>query len=276
MGASIATTAADQTTAAKTYKIQFERPRAKGDKYSLSLESKYRQEMGGEINEGVLTFEGTVVVMDVNATGEPTMMMVHVDKARDTDKGKPVTYKIEGADLGVSFQKNHFVFTARDGRKIPPEEEAALSMVVFSPPTGENKDEYLSPGREVAPGENWKLNTEALARVKNARLPDPKKGLDPKTVSGSIQFVGIEDWQGIPCQHLKLEVTVTNSNIPKFVGESFMQVKQELWLPVDISVKKSKSERVEITRQKGKFYGEDSEVHDVKGGEESTTKTTIN
>lgn len=253
---------------AGTYKVAIQRPFAKGAKYALdlALSIHFEQKMGDGIAESQdieYAVAAQVSVMGVNSIGEPTIMMIHMDKAQAGKKGAMKPMKVEGADLGFMLQKDRFQIQAKDGRKIPEEEQEMLSQV-FNVPTGISEDEYLGPGKPVKPGESWSINKAAWAKALAAQMPESKKPIDPAKLDGKVTFVGLEDWKGISCIHLKVEQTDKSSEPPDFTGDSYNQVKQDLWVPVDTALNKNRAEGEQDQVVKGKIHPKDGGLVDFR------------
>jgi hypothetical protein len=264
-------------------KIVFHRPFAKGDTYKLAVEISVHSEgsMGldgagsqGGVEKGTGSLSGNVRVMDVNAIGEPTMFMVHVDKAESKTGDKPDPIKLAGTDLGVSFPSGKPRFVRRDNQPINQDEETLLSMI-FSPPNGVSADEILGPGKDVMPGDSWPVNREVLAKVFSGSETDPKKALDPSRLDGTVTFVGVEDWDGIPCLRLKTHVTIKNPEMPNFVGEASMEFRQEVLVPRDPALKQSKDTSEQYSDVRGKLLSGDGKKLDIKGKNQVLIQTVI-
>lgn len=264
-------------------KIVFHRPFAKGETYKLAAEISVHSEgsMGldgagsqGGVEKGTGSLSGSVRVMDVNAIGEPTMFMVHVEKAESTTGDKPDPVKLAGTDLGVSFPSGKARFVRRDNQPINQDEETLLSMI-FSPPNGVSADEILGPGKDVKPGDSWPVNREALAKVFSGEEKDPKKALDPSRLEGTVTFVGVEDWDGTPCLRLKTTVTIKNPEMPNFVGEASMEFRQEVLVPKDPALKQSKDTSEQYSDVRGKLLSGDGKKLDIKGKNKVIIQTVI-
>jgi hypothetical protein len=259
--------------AAGGYKVVLHRPFAKGDAYKLSAEIKMRSEgsMGmdgqdsqGGVEEGSGSLAGSVRVMDVNAIGEPTLFMIHVDRAESKTGDKPDPVKLAGADLGVSFPSGKARFVRRDSQPLTKDEETLLSFI-FSAPNGVSSDEILGPGKEVKPGDSWPVNREALAKVISGETKDTQKAMDPSRLEGTVTFVGVEDWEGTPCLRLKAKITIKNPEMPNFVGEASMEFRQDLLVPQDPALKKSKDTSEQYSDVRGKLLSGDGKKLDIKG-----------
>ena len=271
---------------AATYAIQFNRPQAKGSSYRLAMEMKVHSEGSMGIGEGsqggsqemAAALAGTVRVIDVNAVGDPTMMIFHVDKADLTQDKKATALKITGADLGISLFQGQFRFVRRDGQAIPKEEIELLSQV-FQAPTGVNPDDYLGAGRAVRPGEKWKINSAVMAKALSRRGQGEEgakeKGLDPANLDGTVTFVGLEPWGDTPCFHLRTAVTIKNPAIPHFIGEGSTQIVSDQLLPRDAASAKSKESTQIESRLRGKFISDDGKKLDVTNHSTVTVETTI-
>jgi hypothetical protein len=266
-----------------SYKVVLHRPFAKGDTYKLAVEISVHSEgsMGldgagsqGGVEKGTGSLSGGVRVMDVNAIGEPTMFMVHVDKAESKTGDKPDPIKLAGTDLGVSFPSGKPRFVRRDNQPLNQDEETLLSLI-FSPPNGVSADEILGPGKEVRPGDSWPVNREALAKVFSGEEKDPKKALDPSRLDGTVTFVGVEDWDGIPCLRLKTKVVIKNPEMPNFVGEASMEFRQEVLVPRDPALKLSKDTSEQYSDVRGKLLSGDGKKLDIKGKNQVIIQTAI-
>lgn len=255
-----------------TYTVVTHRPFTKGQKYTLTMKAEVHQEMfmgkspdamEGGSSDDEISIVAKVTVMDTNAIGEATMMMVHMDKGQAGPKGKAKPMALEGADLGLALQKGRFRVTARDGRKVPEEEQMWLSMI-FEAPTGIPSDTYLSPGKGVKPGDSWPVDREAWAKSLATRNPEAKKPPDPAKLEGKVTFVGVEEWAGTPCLHLKVDQTDKSSEIPEFTGEFFSQTKQDIWVPVDPKINKNKAEGEQSQRLNGKIHTKDGVLMNMR------------
>ena len=261
------------TPAVGAYKVVFHRPFAKGDTYKLAVEGSMRSEgsMGldgggsqGGVEEGTGSLSGSVRVMDVNAIGEPTLFMIHVDKAESKTGDKPDPIKLAGTDLGVSFPSGKARFVRRDNQPLNQDEETLLSLI-FSPPNGVSADEILGPGKEVKPGDSWPANREALAKAINGENKDPQKAIDPSRLEGTVTFVGVEDWGGTPCLRLKAKIAIKNPEMPNFVGEASMEFRQDILVPQDPALKKSKDTSEQYSEVRGKLLSGDGKKLDIRG-----------
>jgi hypothetical protein len=270
--------------ASGTYKVVLNRPFAKGDTYKLSVDVKVRSEstMGidgaggaqGGIEEGSGSLSGTVRVMDVNAIGEPTIFMIHVEKAESKTGDKPDPVKLAGVDVGISFPSGKPRYVRRDSQPINKDEEMLLSMA-FTPPRGISPDEILGPGKEVKPGDTWSVSKEALAKEISGDVKDPKKAMDPSRIDGTVTFVGTEAWEGLPCLHLTAKVAIKNPENPHFVGEASLEFKQDMLVPLDPSVKKSKDTSDQLSDVRGKYITDDGKKLDIKNKSHTTIQTAI-
>ena len=270
--------------ASGTYKVVLNRPFAKGDSYKLSVDVKVRSEgtMGidgmagseGGVEEGSGSFSGTVRVMDVNPIGEPTIFMIHVEKAESKTGDKPDPVKLAGIDVGISFPSGKPHYTRRDSQPINKDEETLLSMA-FTPPRGISPDEILGPGKEVKPGDTWPVNKAALAKEISGDTKDPKKAMDPSRIDGTVTFVGIETWDGLPCLHLTAKVSIKNPENPHFIGEASLEFMQDMLVPQDPSLKKSKDTSEQLSDVRGKYIADDGKKMDIKNKSHTSIQTAI-
>jgi hypothetical protein len=268
---------------AGTYKVVTHRPYNKGQKYTLTMQASVHQEgamgasvdsMEGGSSDDEISLVAKVTVMDINAVGEATMMMVHLDKGQAGPKGKVKAMALEGADLGMAIQKGRFRVTARDGRKVPDEEQMWLAMI-FEAPTGVSSDTYLSPGKDVKPGDSWPVNREAWSKYLAAANPEAKKTPDPNKLEGKVTFVGVEEWAGTPCLHLKVDQTDKSTEIPDFTGEYFNQTKQDIWVPVDAKLNKNRAEGEQTQRLNGKIHSKDGAMMNMRNVGKITFKVSV-
>jgi len=270
--------------ASGTYKVVLNRPFAKGDSYKLSVDVKVRSEgttgidgmegAQGGVEEGSGSFSGTVRVMDVNPIGEPTIFMIHVEKAESKTGDKPDPVKLAGVDVGISFPSGKPRYVRRDSQPINKDEETLLSMA-FTPPRGISPDDILGPGKEVKPGDTWPVNKEALAKEISGDVKDPKKGMDPSRIDGTVTFLGIETWEGLPCLHLTAKVSIKNPENPHFVGEASLEFKQDMLVPQDPTVKKSKDTSEQLSDVRGKYIADDGKRMDIKNKSRTSIQTAI-
>ena len=142
------------------YSLNLKRPWAKGDSYTFSLDLALHAEGGSgndveswspQHKDQKIVFLGKARVIDVDANGEGTALVVRVEKSRCHGEGKIRPLKVQGSDLGVSFLLGQANFTQKDGQAIPPEDLAILKQV-FPLPKGMSEADYFSPGRTVNPG----------------------------------------------------------------------------------------------------------------------------
>lgn len=268
-----AQSAAPATPASGTYKVVLNRPSAKGDTYKLSVQLKDHEEGSQGIQDEVATLAGTVRVMDVNAIGEPSVLMIHVDKAETGSKDKMKNLKLLGADIGISFPSDTPRFIRRDGQTIPEEELGLLSMV-FRAPKGTPADDYLGPGKEVSPGDTWSMNKDILAKVLYGKVSDPKNSPDLSKQEATVTFVGAENWEGVPCYRLNCKIVLKNPD-PHFVGDFYTEISQSLLLPTDKSINKSRKSWEMLTDVRGYEVSPTGEKTEMKGKSRMSIETTI-
>lgn len=274
---------APAAVAGGAYKVATHRPYSKGQRYTMTMQASVHQEgaigpspdkMEGGAADDAISIVAKVTVMDVNSVGEATMMMVHMDKAQAGPKDKVKAMAVEGGDLGLSLVKGRFRVTARDGRKVPEEEQMWLSMI-FEPPTGVPSDEVLGPGKEVRVGDSWPINREAWSKSLAAMGGEGQKAPDPTKLEGKVTLVGVEDWGGVPCLHLKVEQTDKSGEVPNFTGEFFNQINQDLWVPVDTKLPKTRVEGEQLNRLNGKVHSKDGALLNMRQQTKVAFKATI-
>jgi hypothetical protein len=261
--------------------LSLSRPARRGDVYTLSVDSDIHQEgrmsadgineMGGA-QDLSFAFAGRVRVMDVTAAGEPSVLVIKVESARLLKKeGAADPMKVEGAELGVSFPQGKSHFVRRDGQDIGKEEAAILGQI-FQPPTGIDEDKLLSPGRPVAVGESWPLDKGMLMAEFKGGLPEGVS-LTVDSVDGRATFLGIEPWNGAPCQRISADYTLKTGDIGRFIGEGLTKIHQELWVPVDPGLKASRLTYQVSSTLRGKLRTEENRLIDIRS--QNTVKSTV-
>lgn len=261
--------------------LSLNRPAKRGDAYSLTVTSDIRQEgrlsadgineMGGG-QSLAFTFAGRVRVMDVTAAGEPSVMVVKVEKATLSSKeGKSEPMKVEGAEVGVSFPQGKAHFVRRDGQAVSREESSILGQI-FQPPTGIDADKLLNPGRPVMPGESWPLDKGTLMAEFKAGLPETFT-LTADAIEGKAAFLGIEPWNGVPCQKVSADFSLKTGDVGRFIGEGLTKIHQEMWVPLDPGLKGSRLVNRVNASMRGKLRTEENRLIDIKS--QNTSETTV-
>ncbi len=250
------------------YTITFNRPHAAGETYKLavSLEAHTIGHMGigqgasGGATDATLNLKGSVRVLKVNAIGEPTMFLLTVDQASLNNGKKDVPLDLDGAQIGAAYPGNKPRFVRRDGKALGRKAEMLLAQM-FPMPKGINPDTYEGPGHPVKPGDSWPIRSEAVAKIFQG---EGEGGIDPSKISGTVTFKGVENWNGVPCLHVVSTVTLKNVTMPHFLGSMRTDLTQDLLLPADPKVKKSREENDIVSDVFGKIISEDGKKLDIK------------
>ncbi len=248
--------------------LTFNRPRHPGETYKLdvSLEAHSLEHMGigqgsgGGSSDAVLTLNGSVRVLRVNAIGEPVMFLLSVDKASLVNDKKDVPLNLAGAQIGVTYPGGKPNFVRRDGKKMGREATMLIAQL-FPMPRGINPDTYEGPGHPVKPGDSWPINTQAVAELFKK---GGKGGVDPSKISGTVTFEGIETWEGVPCYHVVSTLTMKDLTMPHFLGSMRTDISQDLLLPADAKVRKSREANEIVSDVFGKIISEDGKKMDIK------------
>lgn len=264
------------------YALNLKRPWAKGDEYTFSLDLALHAEGGSgqdveswspQYKDQKIVFLGKARVMDVDANGEGTTLVVRVEKAAVTEKKKARSLKVEGSDLGVSFLLGQANFTQKDGQAIPPEDLAILKQV-FPLPKGMTEADYLSPGRAVNPGETWAINRESL--VKALSPPAAKDAAAAVEVTeGTVRFEAIENIGGIEFVHLVARWSFKTGDSDRFIGTKATQIKEDLYLPRDPASKATRRVTEVSGRVNGRVRNAENQLLEVKGLTKVTRKVDI-
>ena len=144
------------------------------------------------------------------------------------------------------------------------------------PPGGKwSFDEILGPGKEVKPGDTWEVNKAALSKAISGEGKDSKNAMDPSRIQGTVTFVGTETWDGVPCLHLTAKVAIKNPENSHFVGQASMEFSQDMLVPVDPSLKKSKDTSEQLSDVRGKYISDDGKKMDIKSKSRMSIQTTI-
>ncbi len=242
------------TAKKSSYNITFNRPFARGDRFSLKVElslnktghTTFAGSMIPFTHKMKATLSGKVRVLKVNDVGEATMFFFHVAKATYHDGETPVPLGLDGLQLGVSFPSGKAHFVRRDGKSISEDAEMLLSMV-FTPPTGENPRGYLAPGHPVKEGDSWPINSEKLAKVLASAKKVEGVKVDPKKVKGTVKLVNVEDWNGEPCYHLKIVADAKDMGMQYFLGSTSLKATRDILLPVSPKSWREKEEARIVT-----------------------------
>ena len=272
---------AEASAPAQAVTLSLSRPAKRGDAYTLAMDTAIHQEgrmsadgineMGGA-QDLSFAFSAKIRVLDVTPAGEPAVMVVKVESAKLTLKeGKTDPMKVEGAELGVSFPQGKPHFIRRDGQEISKEEAMILGQI-FHPPTGIDEDKLMGPGRPVKPGESWPLDKGMLMAEFKAGIPESVT-LTADAVEGRATFLGIEPWNGAPCQKVAADYTLKTGDIGRFIGEGLTKIHQEMWVPVDPAVKTSRIANQVTSSMRGKVRTEDNRLIDIKS--QNTVKSTV-
>lgn len=264
------------------YTLALKRPWTKGDEYTFSLDMALHAEGGSgkdveswspQYKDQKVVFLGKVRVMEVDANGEGTALVVRVEKAGVTEKKKARSLKVEGSDLGVSFVLGQANFTRTDGQAIPREDLDILKQV-FPLPKGMTEAEYLSPGRAVMPGEEWAINREVLVK---ALTPPAAKGAEAavEVTEGAVHFQAIENIEGIEFVHLVARWAFKTGDSGRFIGTKATQIKEDLYIPRDPASKAARSTTEINGRVNGRVRNMENQLLEVKGLTKVTRKVII-
>jgi hypothetical protein len=263
------------------YTLNLKRPWAGGDSYTLSLALEVHAEGGSgqdvqfwssRNKDQHIAFLGKVRVIDVTLNGEGKTLMVKVEKAGVTEKGKSRALKVEGSELGVSFIFGQVNFVLKDGQPIPPEDLEVLKQV-FQPPKDVSEADYLSPGRAVRPGEQWGMNREAL--LKAIAPQSATGGTAPEVTEASVHFVGPETVDGADFLHLVERLSFKTGDTDRFYGTKVTQVKEDLYIPRDPASKAMRRTTEVIGRVNGRVRNAENQLLEVKGLTKVTRKVDI-
>jgi hypothetical protein len=263
------------------YTLNLNRPWAKGETYTLSVDVVFHADGGSgqdvefwtpQHKDQHVVFLGKVRLLDVNATGEGTTLVVHVDKASVTEKDKTRALKMEGSDLGVSFNHGQVNFGLKDGQPIPPPDLSVLKQV-FPPPKEVGEADYLSPNRPVRPGEQWAVNRDALAKA--LTLQGVKGTALPSVTDGTVQFVGPETVEGAEFLHLVVKWGFRTGDTDRFYGTNVTQVSEDLYLPRDPASRFTRRTTDISGRVNGRVRNEANQLLEVKGTTKVLRKTAI-
>ena len=268
-------------SASEAITLDLRRPWVRGDSYSLTLDQATHAEGGSgqdvqfwspQSHDEQITFSGKVRVIDVNAAGEGTALLVHLEKVSVKGKGTSEVMKIEGADLGVSFPLGKSQFVRKDGQAIPPDEVAILKQI-FRPPTGVNQAEYVSPDRPVKPGDSWPVKRETLAK---ALLGQGTAGTAaPEITDGTVTFAGFEPLDGIACVHLTVRWAFKTGDKDRFIGTTVTEFREDLLVPRDPASKASRTVTELTGRVNGRVRNAENQLLEVKSLTRTTRKVEI-
>ena len=270
---------APQTPGVKPVTLTFNRPHHPGESYKLdvSLEAHSLEHMGigqgsgGGSSDAALTLSGSVRVLRVNAIGEPMMFLLSVDKASLVNDKKDVPLDMAGAEIGVSYPGGKPNFVRRDGKKLGREASMLLAQL-FPTPRGIDPDTYEGPGHPVKPGESWPINTQAVAELFKK---GGKGGVDPSKISGTVTFKGMETWEGVPCYHVVSTLTMKDLTMPHFLGSMRTDISQDLLLPADAKIRKSRETNVIVSDVFGKILSGDGKKMDIKSKSQVKVVMTV-
>ena len=87
--------------------------------------------------------------------------------------------------------------------------------------------------------------------------------------------MGKEEWAGVPCLHLKVDQTDRSSEIPNFTGDFFNQIHQDIWVPADEKLPKTRYEGEQVNRLNGKVHSKDGALLNMRQQTKVTFKATI-
>lgn len=264
------------------YAVNLSRPWVGGNSYTLSLDLAVNATGGSgqdvefwspKNKDQRITFLGKVRVIDVNAAGEGTTLVVRVEKASTTENGKTRTLKLEGSDLGVAFPFGQSHFVQRDGKPIPPEDVAVLKQI-FPPPTNVSEADYMSPGRPVKPGDRWSMNRETLAK---ALAPPSASGAAAalEVTEGSVAFESIESLEGVEFLHLVATWSFKTGDSERFTGTNITQIREDLFLPRDPAIRTTRRTTALTGQVNGRVRNSENQLIQVKGITKITRKVEI-
>jgi hypothetical protein len=257
--------------AAEAVTLNLRRPWARGDSYTLSLEQILHSEGGSgqgvefwapQTQDQQITFSAKVRVVDVNAAGEGTVLMVRAEKAVLKERGTPKALGLEGAELGVSFAQGRAQFVRRDSKPLTADEVHVLRQV-FRPVSGVSEADYLSPPGPVKPGDSWPIQQEGLAKALQSQNPGGSQPA-PEISEATVTFVGLESWNGLPCARLTVRWTSKSGDRDRFVGTTVGQTRDEILLPLAESSKASRRTLDFNGRVNGRVRNDENQLLEVK------------
>lgn len=154
-----------------------------------------------ELLQKVLTRKEEVIGEQVLAVeaGRPAKIRRHFVSQRETNENsqRPGAVTQDGPDAGRIF-----VVTGTGAKRqvtcLNDEMDAATRKRVKHNPQGQ-----ILPGRAVAVGEAWEVPAEVLKALFYDDAENP-----PEAVSIKCRFVGVEDWQGVKCARVAVELSV--------------------------------------------------------------------
>lgn len=272
----LAATARAQSSATKpaegadrAYAITFYRPHTPAETYNLqvSLEAhtighfEVGQASSGNSNNAVMNLKATIRVLKVNGIGEPVMFLLTVDKALLKTGKDETPLGLDGAQIGVTYPGRTPHFVRRDGKKIGREAEMLLSRM-FPKPKGVAPASYLGPGHAVRPGDSWAIKPEAVAKLFRQ---EGKGTIEPSKISGTVTFKGIEEWEGVPCLHLVSTLALKDITMPHFIGGMQIDMAQDMLLPTDPKIDKSRETDKIVSDVFGVMVSDDGKKMNIKG-----------
>jgi hypothetical protein len=262
--------------------VDLKRPWAGGDAFTLSVDLKLHAEGGSgkdvefwspKTKDQAITFLGRARVISTNAAGEATTLVVKVEKASVTEKGKTRDLLAQNSDLGISFPFGQTNLVQKDGKPIPPEDLAILRQA-FTPPKGVSEADYMSPGRPVKPGDRWSMNRESLVK---ALTPPSSSGAAPalEVTEGVVVFEAIVSLEGAEFYHLAATWSFRTGDSERFTGTNITQVREDLYIPRDPASKDARRTTDLTGRVNGRVRNTENQLLEVKGLTKMTRKVTI-
>jgi len=247
--------------------ITFNRPSAIGDTSTMETHLEFHtisgQGFGMNASKMIKDIKGDlsaeIKVLKVNDVGQPTMLFCTVKKATMVEDGKQTDPGLDGAQLGVTFPESGVHFVRRDGKEVSRQGKFLLSQIM-QPPDGINPDDYLSAKRPVSPGESWKADSKILARL----FSTGELSIKPSDIDAKVTFMGIEKWNDLDCYHVVFEGTAENLKRPSFMGTGKISQHEDLYIPVDVKSKASRSTSTFNSNFSGKYMAENQPVMPVK------------
>jgi len=198
--------------------------------YVVDKAGKKLQDLEAVKKETRLAYRETIVEKPADAP-RPTKLKRQYDKAQVTTDGKTAKLPYQGKTVLIEKKEDIYRFFVEGGAELK-DQDAALLAREFNKKSSAAFDKLLLPGRPVAVGETWGLDTAAILREwKTTDGPV----VDEAKVQGSGKLVKVYQKDGRQFGVLKIELTMPLKAFPAAKGVELSPL-SKLVLSTDLDV----------------------------------------
>jgi len=193
---------------AQTYPIHLSRKTHPGQTYTFSASGSQRRQMsnGGvtvQADEFEVNFQGTATVLETDTSGEAYKVSFTVKKFTRINGDSSVDLVPAGQTITVDGSQKQSYRVA--GHSLNKAAHDAFNVVYSAhKPNSVSDDQVFGTNEQRSVGDKWPLNKSLAAQSAAA---DAGISLSPEQLSGSVQFLAVDQIAGSDCAKVQGEMS---------------------------------------------------------------------